>query len=61
MLVISRFGFEGWSWILIDSVPSLGIFFTFPIGIVDNATVNSISMKLHISVKHNETTLFLNS
>ena len=29
MLVISRFGFEGWSWVLIASVPDLCILFTF--------------------------------
>ena len=29
ILVISRFGFEGWIWILIASVPGLCILFTF--------------------------------
>ena len=29
ILVISCFGFEGWSWVLIASVPDLCIFFTF--------------------------------
>ena len=29
MLVISRLGFEGWSWVLIASVPDLCILFTF--------------------------------
>ena len=29
ILVISRFGFEGWSWVLVASVPHLRIFFTF--------------------------------
>ena len=29
ILVISRFGFEGWSWFLIASVPDLCILFTF--------------------------------
>ena len=28
MLVISRFGFEGWIWVLIASVPDLCILFT---------------------------------
>ena len=28
-LVISRFGFEGWIWVLIASVPDLCILFTF--------------------------------
>ena len=28
ILVISRFGFEGWSWVLIASVPDLCILFT---------------------------------
>ena len=28
-LVISRFGFEGWIWVLIASVPGLCILFTF--------------------------------
>ena len=27
---ISRFGFEGWIWVLISSVPCLCILFTFP-------------------------------
>ena len=27
ILVISRFGFEGWIWVLIASVPDLCIFF----------------------------------
>ena len=26
---ISRFGFEGWIWVLIASVPDVGILFTF--------------------------------
>ena len=29
ILVISRFGFEGWIWVLIASVPDLCILFTF--------------------------------
>ena len=29
ILVISRFGFEGWSWVLIASVPDLCIRFAF--------------------------------
>ena len=29
ILVISRFGFEGWGWVLIASVPDLCIRFTF--------------------------------
>ena len=29
LLVLSRFGFEGWSWVLIASVPDLCILFTF--------------------------------
>ena len=29
ILDISRFGFEGWIWVLIASVPDLGILFTF--------------------------------
>ena len=29
ILVISRFGFEGWIWVLIVSVPDLCILFTF--------------------------------
>ena len=29
ILVISRFGFEGWIWVLIASVPGLCIVFTF--------------------------------
>ena len=29
ILVISRFGFEGWIWVQIDSVPDLCILFTF--------------------------------
>ena len=29
ILVISRFGFEGWIWVLIAAVPDLRIFFTF--------------------------------
>ena len=29
ILVISRFGFEGWIWVLITSVPDLCILFTF--------------------------------
>ena len=28
-VVISRFGFEGWIWVLIVSVPGLCILFTF--------------------------------
>ena len=28
-LIFSRFGFEGWIWVLIASVPDLCIFFTF--------------------------------
>ena len=28
-LVISRFGFEGWIWVLIASVTDVGIYFTF--------------------------------
>ena len=27
--VISRFGFEGWIWVLIASVPDVGTLFTF--------------------------------
>ena len=30
--VISRFGFEGWIWVLIASVPDVGILFTFKQG-----------------------------
>ena len=29
ILVISRFGFEGWSWVLIALVPGIGILLTF--------------------------------
>ena len=29
ILVISRFGFGGWIWVLIASVPYLGMLFTF--------------------------------
>ena len=29
IIVISYFGFEGWIWVLIDSVPGLCILFTF--------------------------------
>ena len=29
ILVISRYGFEGWTWVLIASVPDLCILFTF--------------------------------
>ena len=29
ILVISRFGFEGWIWVLFASVPDLCILFTF--------------------------------
>ena len=29
--VISRFGFEGWFWVLVASVPDLCIIFTFNI------------------------------
>ena len=29
ILVISHFGFEGWSWVLIASVPDLCILFPF--------------------------------
>ena len=34
ILVISRFGFEGWIWILMPSVPDLCILFTFNMKIV---------------------------
>ena len=29
ILIVSRFGFEAWSWVLITSVPDLCILFTF--------------------------------
>ena len=29
ILVVSEFGFEGWIWVLIDSVPDLCILLTF--------------------------------
>ena len=38
ILVISQFGFEGWSWVLIASVPDLCILFTF-IGSVPDPTI----------------------
>ena len=34
ILVISRFGFEGWIWVLTASVPGLSIPFTFGVHIL---------------------------
>ena len=35
ILVISRFGFEGWIWVLIASVPDLCIRFPFTSGYIE--------------------------
>ena len=37
ILVVSRFGFEGWIWVLFAPVPGLCIVFTFMMGKVDIA------------------------
>ena len=37
IIITSRFGFEGWIWVLIASVPDLCILFTFYVGrFIDN-------------------------
>ena len=42
IFVISHFGFEGWSWVLIASVPDLCILFTFISSKVNYFTVDDM-------------------
>ena len=49
ILVISLFGFEGWIWVLISSVPDLCILFTL-ITIVDSTVVVNSSPGLQFIV-----------
>ena len=40
-----RFGFEGWIWVLIASVPDLCILFTFIIGKIESSSLKPQGMK----------------
>ena len=51
ILVISRFGFEGWICVLIASVPDLGILYTSIANSVDcNKAAHPVEMKIHIKL-----------
>ena len=51
VLVISRFGFECWIWVLITSVPDLCILFTFGLKSVNIKIFNDIPLSCFKLIK----------
>ena len=51
ILVISRFGFEGWIWVLIASVPDLCTIFNYNRDIKNRATMYNIEVSLATRLK----------